>query len=102
MTTLIWGRIPPSHVQRLRIFDALIHGGQAKSVVHTPDQILTIPGHADVSQALVSSAPDDGTPKLYVQAPQRIIPFLRICRPCSRHRLTLTKLFPPLDLHRRL
>jgi Amidohydrolase len=74
---LLGGGVAPSHAQELPIFDAHIHYSQPDWQVLTPEQALAILDRAGVRRALVSSTPDDGTLKLYEQAPRRITPFLR-------------------------
>src|SRR6266536_1399688 len=59
------------------LFDGHIHYSRPDWTAYTPDQVFAILDQAGVRRALVSSTPDDGTLKLYEQAPQRIIPFLR-------------------------
>jgi hypothetical protein len=77
LSVLLWVGIPPGAAQDLPLFDAHIHYSEADWAVLTPDQILALLDRAGVRRALVSSTPDDGTLKLYDQAPQRIVPFLR-------------------------
>lgn len=63
--------------QDLPIFDAHIHYSQPDWTVYAPADILSILDRAGVRRALVSSTPDDGTLKLYEQAPARVVPELR-------------------------
>jgi hypothetical protein len=63
--------------QELPIFDAHIHYSAPDWGVLSPAQALAILDQAGIRRALVSSTPDDGTLKLYEQAPHRIVPFLR-------------------------
>jgi hypothetical protein len=74
---VLCGGIATSHAQALPIFDAHIHYSQPDWQLLTPAQALALLDRAGVHRALVSSTPDDGTLKLYEQAPQRITPFLR-------------------------
>lgn len=77
LIVLLGGGVATSHAQELPIFDAHIHYSQPDWQVLTPEQALAILDRAGVRWALVSSTPDDGTLKLYEQAPRRITPFLR-------------------------
>jgi len=77
LTVLGWIGITSGSAQELPIFDAHIHYSQPDWGVLSSAQALAILDQAGVRRALVSSTPDDGTLKLYEQAPQRIIPFLR-------------------------
>jgi len=77
LIVLLGGGVSPGHAQELPIFDAHIHYSQPDWQVLTPEQALVILERAGVRRALVSSTPDDGTLKLYEQAPRRITPFLR-------------------------
>jgi Amidohydrolase len=76
-SVLAWIGITSGSAQELPIFDAHIHYSQPDWGVLSSAQALAILDQAGVHRALVSSTPDDGTLKLYEQAPQRIIPFLR-------------------------
>ncbi len=60
----------------LPIFDSHLHYGDEDSKVFTPQQVLDIFDRNNISHALISSTPNDGTEMLYKLAPQRIIPFL--------------------------
>ena len=77
LTVLFWEGIAPGYAQDLPVFDAHIHYSQPDWAVLTPDQVLAILDRAGIRHALVSSTPDDGTLRLYDQAPGRIVPFLR-------------------------
>src|SRR5262245_18800816 len=77
LTVLFCVGVAPGYAQDLPIFDAHIHYSQPDWAVLIPDQVLASLDWAGVRRALVSSTPDDGTLKLYVSAPQRIVPFLR-------------------------
>src|SRR5919197_4979788 len=77
VTVSVWSGITSGAAQELPIFDAHIHYSQPDWGVLSAEQALAILEQAGVRRALVSSTPDDGTLKLYEQAPQRIIPFLR-------------------------
>jgi hypothetical protein len=77
LTVSVWSGISSGAAQELPIFDAHIHYSQPDWGVLSAEQALATLEQAGVRRALVSSTPDDGTLKLYEQAPQRIIPFLR-------------------------
>jgi predicted TIM-barrel fold metal-dependent hydrolase len=77
LIVLLWGGVAASHAQERPIFDAHIHYSQPDWQALTPEQALAILDRAGVRRALVSSTPDDGTLKLYEQAPRRITAFLR-------------------------
>jgi len=77
MTLLVGGGVARGGVQELPIFDAHIHYNQPDWAVISPEQVLDTLDRAGVRYALVSSTPDDGTLKLFAEAPERIIPFLR-------------------------
>jgi Amidohydrolase len=74
---VLWSGVATSHAQALPIVDAHIHYSQPHWQLLTPEQALALLDRAGVRRALVSSPPDDGTLKLYAQAPRRITPFLR-------------------------
>ncbi len=61
----------------LPIFDAHIHYSQDTWEVVSPKEAIAILRKAGVIQALVSSSNDEGTQKLYAEAPDLIIPELR-------------------------
>ncbi|MBI3326281.1 MAG: amidohydrolase family protein [Nitrospinae bacterium] len=77
LVVLLWLASASGYGQALPIFDAHIHYSRSDWDALTPEQALAILDRADVRRALVSSTPDDGTLKLYAQAPHRIVPFLR-------------------------
>lgn len=61
----------------LPIFDAHIHYSQGDWDALSPEQALALLAAAGVRRALVSSTPDDGTLRLWAQAPRAVVPFLR-------------------------
>jgi hypothetical protein len=61
----------------LPIFDAHIHYSQDAWEVVSPKEAIAILRKAGVIRALVSSSNDEGTQKLYAEAPDLIIPELR-------------------------
>lgn len=62
------------------LFDSHLHYGDEDVKHFTPSQIMDIFDRNRVEYALVSSTPNDGTERLYKQAPERIIPFLGLYR----------------------
>ncbi len=66
-----------AHAEPLPIFDAHIHYSRPDWDVLPPERALTILRDANVRRAIVSSTPDDGTLKLYAEAPALVVPFLR-------------------------
>ena len=73
----LWIGLASGAEPHLPVVDAHIHYSEPDWAVLSPAQALAILEQAGVRRALVSSTPDDGTLKLYEQAPQRIVPFLR-------------------------
>jgi predicted TIM-barrel fold metal-dependent hydrolase len=72
--------LPPvlaSGGQLLPLFDAHIHYNQPAWAVYSPEAILRLFDASGVRWAMVSSTPDEGTVRLYEQAPARIVPVLR-------------------------
>ncbi len=67
----------PGFTQDLPVFDAHIHYNQPDWSVYPPAAALAILDRAGVRWALVSSTPDDGTLRLFEEAPARIVPVLR-------------------------
>jgi predicted TIM-barrel fold metal-dependent hydrolase len=67
----------PGQAHELPIFDAHIHYSQPDWSAYTPAAILALLDRTGVRWAIVSSTPDDGTVRLYEQAPGRIVPVLR-------------------------
>lgn len=61
----------------LPLFDAHIHYNREAWESFPPEEAIAILDRAGVVRALVSSTPDDGTLRLWEQAPDRIIPELR-------------------------
>jgi len=61
----------------LPIFDAHVHYSHDAWEVVPPKEAIAILRKAGLSRALVSSSNDDGTQKLYAEAPDLIIPELR-------------------------
>ena len=77
MTLSLAGSTARGGMQELPIFDAHIHYNQPDWEVLSPKQVLDTLDRSGVRHALVSSTPDEGTLKLFAEAPGRIIPFLR-------------------------
>jgi hypothetical protein len=61
----------------LPIFDTHVHYSADAWKSYTPEEIIQKMQNANVPRALVSSSPDEGTRKLHVLDPERIVPFLR-------------------------
>jgi hypothetical protein len=61
----------------LPLFDAHVHYNREAWEVLPPEAVITILDRAGVARALVSSTPDDGTLRLWKQAPDRIVPEVR-------------------------
>lgn len=61
----------------LPLFDAHIHYNREAWERFPPEAAIAILDRAGVVRALVSSTPDDGTLRLWEQAPDRIVPELR-------------------------
>lgn len=72
---LLWSA--PAQRTEIPIFDAHIHYSQPDWDSLSPKQVLAILSQAGVQRAIVSSTPDEGTLKLYLEAPTRVVPFLR-------------------------
>jgi hypothetical protein len=77
MIILIFGLTTFIHAAELPIFDAHIHYSQDAWDVVSPTEAIALLQKAGVVRALVSSSSDDGTQKLYAEAPDLIIPELR-------------------------
>jgi len=67
----------PARSAELPIFDAHIHYSHDSWDVLPPKTAIEILRKSGVRRALVSSSSDDGTQKLYAEAPELIIPELR-------------------------
>ena len=74
---LILGTTTCAHGAELPIFDAHIHYNQDAWEVVPPKEAIALLRKAGMVRALVSSSSDDGTQKLYAEAPDLIIPELR-------------------------
>lgn len=61
----------------LPLFDAHIHYSQPAWQQYPPAEVARIFDQAGISQALVSSTPNDGTEKLHDAMPGRVVPELR-------------------------
>jgi hypothetical protein len=66
----------PGFTQDLPVFDAHVHYNQPDWSVYPPPAALAILDQAGVRWALVPSTPDDGTLRLFEEAPARIVPVL--------------------------
>ncbi|MDG6773416.1 amidohydrolase family protein [Thiomicrorhabdus sp. ZW0627] len=60
------------------IFDSHLHYGGEDVKAYAPKEIMAIFDRSQVTHALISSTPNDGTEALYHYAPKRIIPFLGV------------------------
>ena len=67
----------PSHAADLPLFDAHIHYNHDAWESVPPEKAITRLKEAGVLRALVSSSSDEGTQRLYAEAPDLIIPELR-------------------------
>ena len=74
---LILGTTTCARGAELPIFDAHIHYNQDAWEVVPPKEAIALLRKAGLVRALVSSSSDDGTQKLYAEAPDLIIPELR-------------------------
>jgi hypothetical protein len=70
---LAWG----AHAQELPIFDAHVHYSHDAWEQVPPREAIGLLRKAGVKRALVSSSNDEGTQKLYAEAPEIILPSLR-------------------------
>ena len=68
---------PAARAQDLPITDAHIHYSEHSWRDYPVDTALRILDQGGIRRAFVSSTPDEGTVRLYEQAPDRIIPVLR-------------------------
>lgn len=66
-----------AHATELPIFDAHIHYSHTTWDAVSPRQAIALLRKAGVRRALVSSSDDDGTQKLFAEAPEIVIPELR-------------------------
>lgn len=67
----------PAPAQQLPLFDAHIHYSHDTAERLTPKEAIALLREAGVRRALVSSSNDDGTQKLFAEAPEIILPSLR-------------------------
>lgn len=63
---------------QMPIFDSHLHYGGEDTKAYAPEEVMAIFDRNQVSHALISSTPNDGTEALYHYAPKRIIPFLGV------------------------
>lgn len=66
-----------AHAAELPIFDAHIHYSHTTWDAVRPEEAIALLRRAGVRRALVSSSDDDGTQKLFAEAPELVIPELR-------------------------
>jgi len=66
-----------AHAAELPIFDAHIHYSHTTWDAVPPEEAIALLRRAGVRRALVSSSDDDGTQKLFAEAPELVIPELR-------------------------
>jgi len=72
------GPVPTaSGTTALPLFDAHIHYSQDAWSQYSPERAIEIIRAAGIRRALVSSTPDTGTQRLYVLAPDLVVPMLR-------------------------
>jgi hypothetical protein len=69
--------LPAAAQERLPIFDAHIHFSHDAAEQMTPAEAVAILRKAGLKRAMVSSADDEGTQKLYRAAPELIVPEIR-------------------------
>lgn len=67
----------PAQGTDLPLFDAHIHYNHDAWEVVSPNEAIALLRKAGILRALVSSSSDDGTQKLYAEAPDLIVPELR-------------------------
>lgn len=67
----------PAMAQEMPIFDAHIHYSHDAVALVPPKEAAAILRQAGVQRALVSSSDDDGTQRLYAEAPDIVVPSLR-------------------------
>lgn len=77
MTFLMLTVATLAHADELPIFDAHIHYSRDAWEMTSPKEAIALLQKAGIMRALVSSSSDDGTQKLYAEAPDLIIPELR-------------------------
>lgn len=73
---------PPAgaRAQELPLFDAHLHYSRPAWEQYPPGEILRMMDRAGIRRALVSSTPDEGTWRLHAEAPERVVPLLRLYR----------------------
>jgi len=69
---------PIAHYDQLPIFDTHVHYSEDAWSAFSPAEIIQKFINSDVGRAMVSSSPDEGTRRLYAQAPEMIVPFARL------------------------
>ncbi|OHD74723.1 MAG: hypothetical protein A2V99_12105 [Spirochaetes bacterium RBG_16_67_19] len=73
--------LPPAvGAQELPLFDAHIHYSREAWERYPPGEIIRLMDRAGIRRALVSSTPDEGTWRLHTEAPERVVPLLRLYR----------------------
>lgn len=73
---------PPPRVraQELPLFDAHIHYSREAWERYPPGEIIRLMDRAGIRRALISSTPGEGTWRLHAEAPERVVPLLRLYR----------------------
>lgn len=69
--------LPWAQAQPLPVFDAHIHYSHDTAERLPPKEAVSLLRKAGVTRALISSSNDDGTQKLYAEAPEIVLPSLR-------------------------
>jgi predicted TIM-barrel fold metal-dependent hydrolase len=73
--------LPPAvGAQELPLFDAHLHYSRQAWERYPPGEIIRLMDRAGIRRALVSSTPDEGTWRLHAEAPERVVPLLRLYR----------------------
>ena len=77
LTLLCMTLIPSLSTAELPIFDAHLHYSHDAVIQVPPEQAAALLRKAGLKKALISSSDDDGTQKIYQQAPDIVVPALR-------------------------
>ena len=67
-----------THHDPLPIFDTHVHYSQDAWSAFSPAEVIQKFINSNIGRAMVSSSPDEGTRRLYAEAPEMIVPFARL------------------------